>query len=135
MCKPNMCFIFVEKNIFLKFLFSFFIVFTIAIRPVLPMLNYMINYEYIVKNLCENRKLKDFDCKGKCYISKEIEKSEKQSGNSQKIHISSVDVFVPHDIFSVEKLRHCILVQDLSLNLTEFHTSEYFSKIFRPPLP
>lgn len=127
--------IFVQQNRSLRFFISIFIIFTIALRPVLPLVNYAVNYDYIVKNLCENRNVPQSTCKGKCYVSKELAKTEKQSNNSQVIKISVLDVFVSHDplLFFHHKESDSdakALYSDYTIN----HTSEYFSRIFHPPL-
>lgn len=114
---------------------SFFIVFTIAIRPVLPMINYVVNYDYIVKNLCENRNVADSNCNGKCYVEKELAKTEKQSNNSQNVKITVLDVFLSHEILSFSnKNQFYFPIKLINSELINFYTSEYFSKIFHPPL-
>lgn len=86
-----------------------------------------------MKNLCEKRDVIDSTCKGKCFVSKELVKTEKQT-NSQTFKIPVLDVFLSSEIF-------CFLNDNLLDNLhTENslyinnHHSEYFSKIFHPPL-
>ncbi|MCI3937965.1 hypothetical protein MQX03_12205 [Chryseobacterium aahli] len=119
----------------MKFLLSFFIIFTIAIRPVLPLVNYAVNYDYIVKNLCENRKVIESDCKGKCFVKKELAKTEKQSNNSQNIKIAGLDVFLSHEILSFsDQLLSEIQLENFTSDYIDSHTSEYFSRIFHPPL-
>ena len=126
--------IFVVQNSSLKFLLSIFIIFTIAIRPVLPLINYAVNYEYIVKNLCENRNVPQSTCKGKCYVGKELAKTEKQT-NPQTIKISGLDVFLHHEILSFSNKNETeLFVKTLNSRYLNFHTSEYFSRIFHPPL-
>jgi valyl-tRNA synthetase len=39
------------------------------------LINYAVNYDYIVKNLCENRNIPQSTCKGKCYVEKELAKT------------------------------------------------------------
>jgi hypothetical protein len=117
----------------LKFFISFFIIFTIAIRPVLPLINYAVNYEYIVKNLCEKKDIIDSTCKGKCFVSKELVKTEKQN-TSRIIKISVLDVFLSSEIFCfLNDNAFDNLDTENSLYLNN-HRSEYFSKIFHPPL-
>ncbi|MBT2621837.1 hypothetical protein J7E44_13850 [Chryseobacterium sp. ISL-6] len=113
---------------------SIFIIFTIAIRPVLPLINYAVNYDYIVKNLCENRAKPESTCKGKCYVEKELAKTEKQSG-PQTIKISVLDVFLSNEIlyFSREK-GFDILQKTANSGYLNSHTTEYFAKVFHPPL-
>ncbi|MCU7617871.1 hypothetical protein NZ698_11730 [Chryseobacterium sp. PBS4-4] len=118
----------------MKFFISFFIIFTIAIRPVLPLINYAVNYEYIVKNLCEKKDIIDSTCKGKCFVSKELVKTEKQN-TSRIIKISVLDVFLSSEIFSFSNINNAFddLDKENSLCLNNHH-SEYFSKIFHPPV-
>jgi len=125
----------VTQNISLKFFISIFIIFTIALRPVLPLINYAVNYDYIVKNLCENRNIPQSTCKGKCYVAKELAKTEKQSNTNQTVKISGLDVFIPHEILSFsDNSQFSVLNKNSGSHHINFHTSEYFSRIFHPPL-
>ncbi len=119
----------------MRFFISIFIIFTIALRPVLPLVNYAVNYDYIVKNLCENRNNPQSTCKGKCYVSKELAKTEKQSNNSQTIKIAGLDVFISHDILSFLRQKESDPERKIkySDNINDHH-SEYFARIFHPPL-
>ncbi|ASW76471.1 hypothetical protein CJF12_12495 [Chryseobacterium piperi] len=113
---------------------SIFIIFTIAIRPVLPLINYAVNYDYIVKNLCENRANLQSTCKGKCYVEKELAKTEKQSG-PQTIKISVLDVFLSNEILSFSGGRGFdFLKKTFNSNYCNSYPSEYFSRVFHPPL-
>jgi len=119
----------------LRLLISIFIIFAVAIRPVLPLVNYAVNYDYIVKNLCENRAVPQSTCKGKCYVEKELAKTEKQSSTSQTVKIAGLDVFLSHEIFSfLSKKGSEPLLEKPGLHFINFHTTEYFSQVFHPPL-
>ncbi|WP_027380373.1 hypothetical protein [Chryseobacterium daeguense] len=118
----------------MKFFISIFVIFTIALRPVLPLVNYAVNYDYIVKNLCENRNTPQSTCKGKCYLEKELSKTEKQSNNNQNIKIAGLDVFLSHEVFSFPEIQAEILTKNINTETVSFHTSEYFARIFHPPL-
>lgn len=88
-----------------------------------------------MKNLCENRKVFESDCKGKCFVKKELAKTEKQSSNGQNIKITGIDVFLSHDILSFsDLLRSEIQLENLTSDYTDSHTTEYFARIFHPPL-
>jgi hypothetical protein len=55
------------------------------VRPVLPMLEYIINYDYIVAELCENKARPAMHCNGKCHLKKELAKAaESEKPLSQK---------------------------------------------------
>lgn len=119
----------------MRFFISIFIIFTIALRPVLPLVNYAVNYDYIVKNLCEKRDVPQSTCKGKCYVSKELAKTEKQSNNSQVIKISVLDVFVSHETLAFSDQKEIDSTSETIYSAyTVNHNSEYFSRIFHPPL-
>ncbi|MDC8102058.1 hypothetical protein [Chryseobacterium rhizosphaerae] len=119
----------------MKVFISIFIIFTVALRPVLPLVNYVVNYDYIVKNLCENRDIPQSTCKGKCYVEKELAKTEKQSNSSQTIKIAGLDVFLSHEILSFSYENELELsVKTPDAKDFNFHPSGYFSRIFHPPL-
>lgn len=118
----------------MKFFISLFIIFTLALRPVLPLIDYAVNYEYIVDNLCENRNIPQSTCKGKCYLEKELSKTEKQSNNGQNIKLAGLDVFLSHEIFSFSVTRPDREDQKIKCEVADFYISEYHSRIFHPPL-
>ncbi|CAM3304579.1 hypothetical protein ZORO111903_19095 [Zobellia roscoffensis] len=53
---------------------------TMLLKPLWPLMNYAVNYSYIVTNLCENRDRPMLHCDGKCFLAKQLakESSEKQ---------------------------------------------------------
>ncbi len=104
-------------------------------RPVLPMINYAINYDYIVKNLCEKRNVEDSNCKGKCFVGKELAKIEKQSNGSQNVKIAGLDVFLSYEILSFsDNLNLAFQLKNPNSGYFNFNTSEYYFRIFHPPL-
>lgn len=48
---------------------------TLLIKPVFPVLEYFINYDYIVTELCENKAKPELKCNGKCHLAKELAKA------------------------------------------------------------
>lgn len=56
------------------------------LQPALPILEYLINYDLIVNELCENRDKPILACNGKCYLGDQIEKQQNlNSDNSMPI--------------------------------------------------
>ena len=56
---------------------------TLLFKPVFPVLEYFVNYDYIVKELCENLAKPELKCNGKCHLTKELAKaSENDSTKS-----------------------------------------------------
>lgn len=52
--------------------------------PALPVIDYLINKNYIAKNLCVNRDKPKSCCKGKCFMVKQLQKTNKNSENDTK---------------------------------------------------
>lgn len=53
-------------------------------QPVFPIYNYFLNYDYIVNVLCVNKDKPEMHCDGKCYLKKEISKSNNLDKGSKK---------------------------------------------------
>lgn len=106
----------------------------IAVRPVLPLVNYAVNYEYIVKNLCENRNNPASLCKGKCYLGKELAKTEKQP-TVQTLKLSGLDVFLSNEILLSLPPKTVKYPSNIAISeYLDSHVSEYYAAIFHPPL-
>ncbi|MEC4114505.1 hypothetical protein [Myroides pelagicus] len=56
------------------------IVFVVLFRPVIPVVEYAINYEYIATVLCVNTDKPELQCNGKCHVAKEMTKSLEKEG-------------------------------------------------------
>ncbi|MAP55490.1 hypothetical protein [Altibacter sp.] len=52
----------------------------ILAKPLWPVAEYVMNYDFIVERLCENRGKPEMECNGKCYLSKQL---SKEAGDSQ----------------------------------------------------
>lgn len=68
------------------------------LKPVLPVFEYVANYNYIVTELCENRDNTIIGCDGKCYLIKELAKaseSEKPLSSEKKHTVAeTTDLFL-----------------------------------------
>ena len=53
----------------------FIIILSFLVKPVFPLIDYAINYEYISKVLCENKAKPGLHCNGKCHLMKELAKN------------------------------------------------------------
>lgn len=50
--------------------------FLALVQPVIPILEYLLNYDYIAAELCENKDKPILTCNGKCYLEKQIVKQQ-----------------------------------------------------------
>ncbi len=46
------------------------------LRPVLPLFEYVVNQDYIAEFLCVNKDKSELNCKGKCYLMKQLQEQE-----------------------------------------------------------
>lgn len=49
------------------------------LQPIIPVVNYFADYEYISTVLCINKETPSFQCNGKCQLGKELAKDSDQS--------------------------------------------------------
>jgi hypothetical protein len=47
----------------------------LLLKPVIPVMGYIINYDYIIKELCENKAKPELKCNGKCHLMSELAKA------------------------------------------------------------
>jgi len=99
------------------------------------MLDYYINYTYIVKNLCINKDKPEMHCNGKCYLKQMIKKEarEENTPNSKlpKVEISKIQFnFSNQNIaFKVEDIHKI----DNHYFRTTLIPKKLILRIFRPP--
>lgn len=53
-------------------------------RPVLPVIDYVFNYEYIATELCVNRDRPEMHCNGKCYLMKSMAQEAKRTAGQKR---------------------------------------------------
>jgi len=52
------------------------------VKPLWPVAEYIVNYDYIVTNLCENKNRPQLQCDGKCYLAKMFAKKSRNDHNN-----------------------------------------------------
>ena len=73
---------------FVKTLFVILALLILA-KPVLPVIEYWANYDYIALELCENKAKPQMQCNGKCHLMKELAKAseaEKPVSEKKMVH-------------------------------------------------
>jgi hypothetical protein len=72
------------------------IVLALFLKPIFPVIEYIVNYDYISKVLCENKDKPQLKCNGKCHLMKELAKaaenekpisSDKKSNSKQEVEV------------------------------------------------
>ncbi len=75
----------------------FIIALLFFLKPLFPVLEYALNYEYISKVLCENKDKPEMKCNGKCHLMKEMAKAAEDekpiSSDKKTVHTESEILF------------------------------------------
>lgn len=102
------------------------------------MVDYVVNYDYIAKELCENKLKPQLKCNGKCQLKKELaqtaENEKPLSSDKKTVHteiewffIQAIEPLVPKQTF----FHYKKLIGDNYFNLY-FHLNS--CAIFHPPI-
>ena len=107
------------------------------IKPVLPVLEYVVNYEYISKVLCINKDKPKMQCNGKCHLMKELAKAsdaEKPLSSDKKGTAPILDVLIFEEIKSFEIVPVCFGTKQ---KINPYYSNLYFhlnsTSVFHPP--
>lgn len=116
---------------------SIFLTLYMVFRPLIPLMEYAVNYNYISTVLCINKSKPELHCNGKCYLSKELSKTNnsdssplnKTKNSGQKI----LDICTLPEITSVQNAE-----KFLSVNFNFLYETVYsflfLKHIFKPPV-
>lgn len=68
----------------------------ILLKPAVPVIDFLVNYGYIITELCVNRDRPELECNGKCYLKKELaeaSKMEQPISKERKIPLPGHEIF------------------------------------------
>ncbi|WKW46800.1 hypothetical protein P3875_01625 [Myroides sp. JBRI-B21084] len=107
-------------------------------KPVLPVLEYVIMYDYIKNELCVNKDKPELNCNGKCYLKKAMAQAAANDNSKSKGYSFSVESSV---IFfqklSIISVSIPIEILNFSKKILTYQRNYHFivvSNIFKPPV-
>ncbi len=105
------------------------------IQPVIPVIDYLINKDYIAKNLCVNKDKPKSCCKGKCYLIKQLKKNNSETGDSKKDIPRRVQLKEFNDFILNNSIESTIAIHAFSFLVYEVLPpgSVCLSSIYVPP--
>lgn len=118
----------------LIFIFALFML----LKPVLPVLEYVVVYDYISNVLCENKDKPKMNCNGKCHLMKELAKtSEQEKPISSNKKVASQE----HEVLFFQELSS-FKTSNLLIGFNAFDSNNYSNlyshldckSVFRPPI-
>jgi hypothetical protein len=105
------------------------------VLPVIPIVDYLFNKEYIAKNLCINRDKPKSCCKGKCHLVKQLKKTSSNTESENRDRSKRIQ-YKELDEFLIKTFCQSIL-QKTTFGYLNFNSSKLQqlskSSIFVPP--
>ena len=116
---------------------SIFLTLFVVFRPLVPLAEYAVNYDYISEVLCVNKSNPELHCNGKCYLKKEIAKTNdtdssplnKTKNSGQKL----LDIYVLPEITEIRKTENAFF-SNLNFRDKTAYSFLFLKHIFRPPV-
>jgi hypothetical protein len=119
----------VKKSLFIL---AFFILF----KPLSPIVEYIVNYDYIIKVLCINKTKPELNCNGKCHLMKELAKVSEgdEPISDKKIVVKDVELLFFEDIKKIVFLK-VLTGEDSIFNFNYCNLYNYLNSYstFHPP--
>ena len=115
----------------------FYLLYLLAmVRPLVPIIEYHANYDYIANVLCENRDKPYLECNGKCYLEKPLKKAN-HNDHDHKSTVPQIN-FDDYPITPLDQFNHQISSSEENYNLKvntsqNIHQDEYLFSILQPP--
>jgi hypothetical protein len=106
-------------------------------KPVFPVIEYGLNYDYIAKVLCENKAKPELKCNGKCHLMKQLAKASEaeKSDSKDKKNSSKIEWEIPFvnvEIESITVLNRSFTIAELPSYSNQYSFSSE-SLFFHPP--
>jgi hypothetical protein len=116
----------------------FIIVLILLIKPILPVLEYVVNYEYISKVLCINKDKPKLHCNGKCHLMKELAKAsdaEKPLSSDKKTTSQLQEVLFFEEIqsFPIAPISF-VAKEKIDPSYSDLYSYLNLYSIFHPPI-
>jgi len=121
----------------MNFICSIFLTLFVVFRPLVPLMEYAVNYDYISEVLCVNKSNSELHCNGKCYLKKQLAKANDTDSSPLNKTKNSVQKLL--DIYVLPKITEIQNTEKISrFNFKFTYTTDYsflfLKNIFRPPV-
>lgn len=115
---------------------SSILLFVILLRPAFPVLDYVLHYDFIKQELCQNKNVPQMHCNGKCHLKMELAKaSDKNECPSSNKKITTAETVLIMDCFYEFDFSVPVVdcpEPDVIYSNLYGHTN--FTSVFHPPL-
>ncbi|WP_367754905.1 hypothetical protein [Flavobacterium sp. WC2430] len=114
------------------------IIIVLFLKPVFPVIDYIVNYDYISTVLCVNKDKPELHCNGKCQLMKELANAaddEKPISTNKKTNTNTLN-----DLFVQEVSEYVFMIGNkpvqyiLNSKYTNLYSHLEVYSIFHPPI-
>lgn len=114
----------------------FYLLYLLAmVRPLVPIIEYYANYNYIATVLCENKDKPYLECNGKCYLEKQLNEVN-HDNHEHKTTVPQINFddypVSPLDQFSYQLKDFKELNSEKSY-FVNYTSQDFFKSVFKPP--
>ncbi|WP_264549162.1 hypothetical protein [Flavobacterium sp. N2820] len=107
------------------------------LKPILPVFEYLVNYDYIVNELCENKLKPELKCNGKCHLTKELAKASEgnlKNSSDKKINFEQTEIVFFQEIKPID-IRQIYFLNKTSIgnNYSNLYFHLNDCAFFHPP--
>jgi len=95
------------------------------VKPIFPVIDYVVNYDYIAKVLCENKAKPELKCNGKCQLMKELAKAAEEE---KPISPTKKNQTQETEILFFEEIK--VLVAEQTNIFSETIVNSYYSNLY-----
>lgn len=113
------------------------IIFVLAFRPLVPLVEYVANYHQIVTEYCINRMQPERMCNGKCYLFDELSKTsdENSSDGISQNTVKIQEIYLSNEVFQLPTFME---QESSKKSLIFYQKNQYqfyfIDSVFHPPL-
>lgn len=110
----------------------------ILTKPFFPLVEYVVNYDYIAKELCINKEKPILACNGKCYLMSELAKASdvdtQKPLSDKKIEVKQIELLYFQEIqsYTFNRITN-VFRPKISLHNTDLYKYLKVSSVFHPP--
>ncbi|WP_353120788.1 hypothetical protein [Myroides odoratus] len=105
-------------------------------KPVLPVVEYVVFYDYIKNELCVNKDKPELKCNGKCHLTKELAHASDTDADKSKTHFASAEIQLIY--YQAIEVINCTFVTPyftkVVINIEDHYRFSFSNLLFRPPV-
>ncbi|EHQ44533.1 hypothetical protein [Myroides odoratus] len=105
-------------------------------KPVLPVVEYVVLYDYIKNELCVNKDKPELECNGKCHLKKEMAHASDTKTEKNKVNFASAELQIMYyqalEMISAVVFNPYRIKNDRAV--TSLYSFSFSNLLFRPPV-